>query len=245
MTSWDAGSGAEEELQHEVLTALADCHKHRRWYASFAVPYLGQHPIEVGSGLGDYAHEWLPYVERLTVTDSSLKSVALLASRFALHNNVVVRQLTLPSNQRSDHTSVISYNVLEHIPDHAAALHSMAGLARPGGYIIIISPAFPFAMSALDIRTGHVRRYTRRSMAEILAASGLQTISIRYINSFGLIGYYISAKLLRRHFLSRRFLILYDQIFVPLTRALETVCRQPPFGQSIVVIAQVPASGTQ
>lgn len=43
---------------------------HRRWFASFATPYLGEHPIEVGAGLGDYAEEWLRSVPRMTVAEA-------------------------------------------------------------------------------------------------------------------------------------------------------------------------------
>lgn len=43
--------------------ALAECRNHRKWFADFARPYLGDHPIEIGSGLGDYAREWIPLTE--------------------------------------------------------------------------------------------------------------------------------------------------------------------------------------
>ncbi len=231
-------TGARVDDLHEVLVALAKCHKHRSWYASFAMPYLGSHPIEVGGGLGDYANEWLPHVQQLTLTDSNPRSVAKLAARFAPCDNVTVYQLALPCDQYADHTCVLGYNVLEHIPDHAEALRSMTRLVEPGGYIVLVCPAFPFAMSKLDISTGHFRRYTKRSMLELLKSANLQIISIRYANSLGLIGYYISIKLLNRHFLGNGHLGLYDRLVVPVIRAIERRWKRPPFGQSIVVVAR-------
>src|SRR5215467_4476299 len=102
------GGCNDDNLLYEILAGLAQCHKHRRWYASFAVPYLGTHPIEIGSGLGDYAREWLPHVERLTLTDSNPEWVEWLTERYSANSEVTVHQLTLPSAQAGHHTSVIA-----------------------------------------------------------------------------------------------------------------------------------------
>ena len=81
--------------------------------------------------------------------------------------------MLLPTDEVNTYSAAVSYNVLEHIEDHVAALRSMARLVRPGGRIVLIVPAFPFAMSPVDIATGHVRRYTKKSMRRALAEAGL------------------------------------------------------------------------
>ena len=73
-----------------------------------------------------------------------------------------------------EYSAAVSYNVLEHIEDHVGALRSMAELVRPGGRIIIIVPAFMFAMSNVDIATGHIRRYTKKSMRAAMDEAGLR-----------------------------------------------------------------------
>ena len=60
----------DRQVQCDVLVALAECRNHRKWFADFAKPYLGDHPIEIGSGLGDYAREWIPFVGGFTATDA-------------------------------------------------------------------------------------------------------------------------------------------------------------------------------
>ena len=40
----------------------------------------------------------------------------------------------------------------------------MAAVTGPGGRVILIVPAFMFAMSQVDVATGHIRRYTKKSM---------------------------------------------------------------------------------
>ena len=166
----------DRQIQCDVLVALAECQNHRKWFAGFAKPYLGEHPIEIGSGLGDYALEWIPSVEKYTATEADPALFAELQKHMAQYPNVTVRQLLLPTEERGDHSCLVSYNVLEHIDDHVGALQSMARLVRPEGYIVLVCPAFPFAMSPVDIATGHVRRYTKRTMRKALTDAGLEVV---------------------------------------------------------------------
>jgi hypothetical protein len=231
----------DRHVQHEVLVALAECRNHRKWFADFARPYLGSDPIEIGTGLGDYALEWIPDVERYTATEADPALFAGLEKSMAAYPNVVVRQLTLPSSERAAHSCLMSYNVLEHIADDVGALRSMGALVRPGGHIILVCPAFPFAMSPVDIATGHVRRYTKRSMRAALAESQLEPVSVRYANSIGLICYYVFTSLLGKAPSKGKTMLFYDRVVVPAVRAIERVIR-PPFGQSVLAIARVPAA---
>ena len=231
--------GGDRQIQCDVLVALAECRNHRRWFADFARPYLGDHPIEIGSGLGDYAREWIPLTERFTVTDADEALVVGLKNEMAGHSNVDVRQILLPSTARADHSCLISYNVLEHIDDHVGALRSMARLVRPGGYIVLVCPAFPFAMSPVDIATGHVRRYTRRSMTAALTEAGLEVFDVRYANSLGLLCYYAFTTLLRKQPSKGATMTFYDRRLVPVVRFAERLVKRPPFGQSVVAVARV------
>ena len=73
----------DQVVQAEVLEGLAMARNHRRWFAELAVPYLGEHPIEIGSGLGDYAEEWLRHVPRMTLAEVELDRLFALRERFA------------------------------------------------------------------------------------------------------------------------------------------------------------------
>jgi len=227
------------DVQCEVLVALAECRNHRKWFAGFAEPYLGDHPIEIGSGLGDYAKEWIPLVSGFTATDADPALLLELKKEMAAYPQVAVQQLMLPSAERAAHSCVIAYNVLEHIDDDTEALRSMGRLARRGGYVVLVCPAFPFAMSPVDYATGHVRRYTKRTMRAALASAGLEVIDVRYANSVGLICYYAFTSLLRKAPSEGGTMIFYDRLVVPVVRWLERVIARPPFGQSVLAIARV------
>jgi SAM-dependent methyltransferase len=229
----------DRQTQHDVLAALAECANHRRWFAAFARPYLGEHPIEIGSGFGDYAREWIGGVDKFTATEADPVLYAQLAAGMKAFGNVEVRQLMLPSPDRGDHSCLVSYNVLEHIEDHVGALQSMARLVRPDGYLVLVCPAFPFAMSPVDIATGHVRRYTRRSMTRALTDAGLQVVDVRYANSLGLLCYYAFTSMLKRQPSTGGTISVYDRLVVPVVRRIERLIRRPPFGQSVVAVARV------
>ena len=234
----------DRQIQCDVLVALAECQNHRKWFAAFAQPYLGEHPIEIGSGLGDYAMEWIPSVEKYTATEADPALFGELRKHMAAYPSVTVRQLLLPTEDRGDHSCLVSYNVLEHIDDHVGALQSMARLVRPEGYIVLVCPAFPFAMSPVDIATGHVRRYTKRTMRKALTDAGLEVVEVRYANSLGLICYYAFTSLLRKQPSTGGTMHFYDRLVVPVVRFFERlVGDHPPFGQSVVAVARVKEDG--
>src|SRR5690242_12244324 len=124
----------------------------------------------------------------MTLTEADSGRMGALKERFADHAGVNVRELLLPSEINAQHTAAISHNVLEHIDDDIGGLRTMRSLVRPGGYVIIVVPAFPFAMGPADIATGHVRRYTKKTMRAALDAADLEIVKLHYANSLGLIG---------------------------------------------------------
>jgi SAM-dependent methyltransferase len=229
----------DQRIQSEVLEGLATAVNHRRWFIELALPYLGDDPIEIGSGLGDYALEWSEHLPRFTATEADPDRLVLLKERLADRPTIDVRQMLLPTTESGNYSAAVSYNVLEHIEDHVEALRSMATLVRPGGRIILIVPAFMFAMSQVDIATGHVRRYTKKTMRAALTDAGLTVEKLHYANALGLIGYYTATSIFKLAPKEGPMVKIYDSLVLPVTKAMEKVAR-PPFGQSVFAVAKVP-----
>lgn len=229
----------DQQVQSEVLEGLATAVNHRRWFVELAVPYLGDDPIEIGSGLGDYALEWAERMPRFTATEADPERLVRLKDRMREHPTVAVREILLPTEENGNYSAAVSYNVLEHIEDHVGALRSMASLVRPGGAIILIVPAFMFAMSPVDIATGHVRRYTKKTMRAALTEAGLSIEKIHYANALGLIGYYIATSIFKLAPKEGAMVKVYDKLVLPVTKAAEKLLH-PPFGQSVFAVARVP-----
>jgi ubiquinone/menaquinone biosynthesis C-methylase UbiE len=229
----------DQQVQSEVLEGLATAVNHRRWFVELALPYLGDDPIEVGSGLGDYAIEWSERMPKFTATEADPERLVSLKERMADHPSVMVRELLLPSEDTAHYSAAVSYNVLEHIEDHVGALRSIARLVRPGGAIVLIVPAFMFALSPVDVATGHVRRYTKKTMRAALTEAGLTVERLQYANALGLIGYYTATSIFKLAPKEGPMVKLYDRLVLPVTKAAESVVR-PPFGQSVFAVARVP-----
>jgi ubiquinone/menaquinone biosynthesis C-methylase UbiE len=230
----------DQQVQSEVLEGLATAVNHRRWFVELAVPYLGDDPIEIGSGLGDYAIEWADRIPRLTATEADPERLVKLKERMVDHPGVSVREMLLPSEDTGHYSAAVSYNVLEHIEDHVSALQSIARLVRPGGAIVLIVPAFMFAMSPVDVATGHVRRYTKKTMRAALTEAGLEVERVQYANALGLIGYYVATSMFKLTPKEGAMVKVYDRLVLPATKAAESIVR-PPFGQSVFAVARVPA----
>src|SRR5690349_22992175 len=98
----------DQRIQSEVLEGLATAVNHRRWFVELALPYLGEDPIEVGSGLGDYALEWAPRFRRFTATEADPVRLVTLKERLAGLHNVAVRELLLPTEEVAEYTGAVS-----------------------------------------------------------------------------------------------------------------------------------------
>lgn len=230
-------------LQLRILESLTDARNYNRWLADLALPFLGHHPVEVGSGLGEFASLWLESgVPRITVSERDPAGVSALRDRLGHDGRVDVVQIdmTQPSLDGRLYSSAVALNVLEHIRDDTGALAAMSGRVEPGGAIIVLVPAHPFAMSAFDRAIGHWRRYTTRTLTATFRQSGLDLEEIHHVNAPGLLAWFVGMRLLRRTPSDTRAVQAYDRLVVPVARRIESAVK-PPFGQSLLAIGRRPA----
>ena len=75
---------------------------------------------------------------------------------------------------------VLLMDVLEHVEDDVGLIRSSMKGAAPGATAVISVPAFPSLFSAHDRFLDHKRRYTMRSLEEVVSAAGLKVLSARY-----------------------------------------------------------------
>lgn len=226
----------DSALQSAVLESLSGAVNYREWLASLVLPWLGEDPIEVGSGIGDYAATWAKLGYPILATEADPGRLAHLQQRFADDPRVRVEHLHAPITKTARHSAVVAYNVLEHIADDVAALRAFGGLVAGGGYVIVLVPAFPIAMSRFDREIGHYRRYRRAGLTDAMTAAGLAVVHMQYVNPVGLMAWIAGMRMLRRRPTPGFGLRVYDQM-VPVLRRLE-LRRRPVFGQSLFAVAQ-------
>jgi SAM-dependent methyltransferase len=133
----------------------------------------------------------------------------------------------------------VCLNALEHIEDDRQALHGMATILEPGGVVVLLVPAFPALYGPIDRNLGHYRRYSRRSIASLAAATSLRIRKVHYVNAAGFFGWWVNSHILRRRAQSEKQIEIFDRYLVPLLSRLEGMVT-PPFGQSLLVVLDKP-----
>lgn len=223
----------------ETLERLAaDAPRYNRWLTSRVAPWVGRRVLEIGAGIGNMAEYFLDR-ERLVLAEPEAAYRDRLLSRFAGKPNVKVVPLRLPAvdaglaAERLD--TVICLNVLEHVEADVAALEAMRGLLAPRGRVVLLVPALRALYGSLDTALGHFRRYTPAELREKIAAAGLRLVHIEYFNLGGVLGWWVTGRVLRRTIIPSGSLRLYDAL-VPLFR-LE---RLLPWrlGQSLIAVGE-------
>lgn len=229
-------------LQSRVLEETSSARNYREWLCDLALPYLGDDPLELGSGLGDYAQTWLDRgVPRMTLSEVDPSRLDVLRARFREDRRVEVITFDASNAPTRSHSSYVAFNVFEHIADDVAALRSAHRLVRPGGRVIVFVPAFPIAMSKFDREIGHQRRYTRRGLGDAFREAGLQVESVRFVNAPGLLAWFVGMRILGMRPGEGIILRVWDRLVVPAARVVESRAR-PPFGQSLLAVARVPST---
>lgn len=96
---------------------------------------------------------------------------------------------------------VTFFDVLEHIEDHAGFLREVRRILKPGGFIFLSVPAYPFLWSEHDVSLHHKRRYLDSTLKQVVEESGFEIVRQSYAMAavFPLIaGWRILSKLLPR-----------------------------------------------
>lgn len=92
---------------------------------------------------------------------------------------------------------VVMHDVLEHIEDHRAAVASIASMLAPRGIAIISVPALQSLWGLHDEQLGHVRRYRRHTLREVLSPP-LKVERMRYFGFAFIPVTFLLSRVLRR-----------------------------------------------
>lgn len=221
----------------QSLDLLHDTYNYNHWIYSLLRPYLGEHVLEVGSGIGNMT-QFLLGCEEVVCLEPEEAYAHRLTRLADIHRNVrVVRACvaSIPSIDvpEGNFDTVVCVNVLEHIQDDANAVDRMRIVTRKGGGILFYVPACPWAYGAMDKSMGHRRRYSARSLWSLLSNAGLRVVHSRFVNFVGLWGWWWVGRIRKETWIDPRKARMVDHI-VPYLSAIERLVR-PPVGQSLFV----------
>jgi 2-polyprenyl-3-methyl-5-hydroxy-6-metoxy-1,4-benzoquinol methylase len=200
-------------------------------------PHLRGDVLEVGAGIGGTTRNLRSGRETSWTCLEPDPQQARRIQESGLDVAVCLGTLSdLPASQRYD--TVLYIDVLEHIEDDRAEVHAAVGRLRPGGSLVVLSPAHPFLYSAFDKSIGHYRRYTRHMLRE-LRPPGAVEITSRYLDSVGLLASAANRFLLSQSMPSRGQIAFWDRVIVRASRILDPVCWYR-LGKTILVVWRNP-----
>jgi len=181
-----------EEYRY-VGTELEVFHYAKNWkhyYRRQMRAFIGDEVLEIGAGIGGTCvvlcepgkKRWLciePDASqanqiREKIADKKLPACCEVKS---LHTSEV------PAGEMFD--SIIYIDVLEHIENDAEEIGFAVSHLRPGGHLIVLSPAHQYLYSPFDAAVAHFRRYNKESLSAAMTNYDLECVKLVYLDSVG------------------------------------------------------------
>jgi len=222
----------------ENLEVMREAENYNRYLQSLVERHAGdaRRVVDFGAGSGTFAIPCAAAGFDVTAVepDDRLRAIVAGAGIAAVADAAV-----LPNGAFQ---YAYTLNVLEHIQADVAALRTLRTKLVPGGRLFVYVPAFPVLFTSMDLKVGHVRRYTRATLHASLSGAGFEIRTIRYADSLG-----FAATLLfktidnGRGDVNRRLLRLYDRLAFPLSRGLDTLTHRW-FGKNLLALAVNPVT---
>lgn len=199
------------------LKLFEQAHNWKSYWSRRIAPYVHGAVLEVGAGIG---------------ANTGLLAALDFARWTCLEPDAsLAKQIQLPAGGRHEvmlgilsdlaadlqYDSILYIDVLEHIEDHAAEMARAAGRLKPGGCLIVLSPAHPFLFTPFDEAIGHFRRYTRASLRAV-APAGLAEVTVTYLDSVGMLASLGNRLLLGQSMPTAKQIGVWDRWMVPPSR---------------------------
>jgi SAM-dependent methyltransferase len=219
------------------LAALSAAVNYYEWIYSRFERYLGGSIVEVGAGIGTFSKLLLRASPRQLVAFEPSRNLYPLLVESVRHDERVtpINDVFKPHYVPDGVDSIVYLNVLEHIEQDSAELKTAYEALRPGGHLIVFSPALSWLYSEFDKHVGHFRRYSKRGIVAVAKEAGYRVLRAEYFDIAGVIPWYLSFVLLKSWPTIRK-VALYDKLVVPPMRVAESVL-SPPFGKNVLLVA--------
>jgi SAM-dependent methyltransferase len=220
------------EYQGTELHLFAHARRWKDYWSSRVRPLVAGDVLEVGAGLG--ANTGLLHNEAVRswhCLEPDRKLASELRKREGPYRVIIG---TTEELQGEGYDVILYIDVLEHIEADRAELMRATALLRPGGRIVVLSPAHQMLYSPFDASIGHCRRYNRRSLIA-LEPPGCRLEAVYYLDSAGMFASLANRALLKQSMPSLRQIVIWDTYLVPISRLVDPLLGYR-VGKSIVAV---------
>jgi SAM-dependent methyltransferase len=135
--------------------------------------------LDVGCGTGGTLDR-LRQIATTPPVGIDLEPLALELSRERGHSNLLLASATALPFPDNCFDAAVALDVLEHIPDDAAAAREIARVLAPSGILVVTVPAYAALWSGHDVALMHQRRYVAKEIRVLLENAGLEVIRLSY-----------------------------------------------------------------
>lgn len=129
--------------------------------------------FEIGCGTGESLEYISSYYDNCKGVDLSARAVSVCKTKGLNVHNGDLLSVTERFN------SLVCIDVLEHVEDDTAFVRHMYRILNDGGKLLILVPSGKMLKD--DILFGHYRRYSRRSITELLKANNFVVESVEML----------------------------------------------------------------
>lgn len=136
--------------------------------------------LEVGAGTGYMTRKFLERGFHGTCYDLGSESRDILRRNLATYGDRMVVVDSLDALAPGSFDYLFAFEVLEHIEDDVGALAQWSRLLKPSGKFLMTVPAHMRKYGRADTAVGHVRRYERAQLDELLSRTGFE--DVRMVN---------------------------------------------------------------
>ncbi|MDA8744936.1 class I SAM-dependent methyltransferase, partial [Rubripirellula amarantea] len=204
-------------------------------------PYLGDHVLEVGAGIGGTTRVFHNQSRRRW---TCLEPDPVLADQLrGSELDVEVELGTLESlTDQKKFDTILYIDVLEHIEQDAEELRLAARHLNPGGYLVVMSPAHPWLYSPFDKALGHFRRYTKQSLRAVAPAS-IDEHQMIYLDSVGMLASAANRIFLSQSHPTKKQILFWDRVLVRTSKWVDPLLFRQ-VGKSILAVWKCNQTGS-
>jgi len=225
----------ENTGQLETLDDLSKVVNYNKWIFNLIKPHLGKRVLEVGCGTGNII-QYLKDKDVLGV-DIDPAYLSIAREKFKNKKNINFKLFNLDKGLKTfkkfKPDTIVCINVLEHIEKDEKFIKECESVLSPGGRLILFVPAMPSIFGEMDKTYGHFRRYTKSEVIQKLGSS-FKVQNGEYLNIFGVFGWWLNGKVLKRKIIPSIQISLYDKVFSYFF-LLENLIPKP-FGLSVFAV---------
>ena len=224
----------------ETLSVIEKANKFNKWMYETIKPYSKGRILEIGCGIGNISEFFINDNFDIVLSDLRDNYIQIVKNKFT--NEIIKIDLvdvdfdTKHKDLIGTFDTVFALNVVEHIKDDHKAIENCKKLLKNQGYLIILVPAYQALFNNFDVELEHYRRYTQKSLKQLIKANQLNIIKTFSFNVIGILGWFVSGSILKKKTIPEGQMGLFNKL-VPVFK-LADILTLKKIGLSVICISE-------